>query len=276
MTSNSDWFTCTNSALEASGQTQISSRTNFNNPISSLNRVQGLMRRFIQICDMSLNVKRFNRDTTQEFVITTQAANASVQSTFQYALDSSVSVENLRYLSFFNITPQGSSQAPLGTPLFNWDYREFRRVYPDFTAITDYQTPTRWIILPKNLSQPQGITQDMIMFWPLPDQAYTIVYQAQQFANQLVNDYDPVLWKPQYEHVLWQYAKAMLQGQLGEGQEQMTMMYAEKFVSDYLFWVSSGPEEQRKSVRTGMNIKGTRKGRRVNFWSDTPAYNGSN
>lgn len=273
--SNSTWFQCTNSCLDACGQTQISSTTNFDNPIGNLSRVQQLARKFVQLCDMALNVKKFNRNSTQEFIITTQTANPLKQSTFQYALDSSVTVENLRYLSFFNITPQGTAQAPLGAPLFNWDYRSFRTVYPDFTALTDIMTPTRWIILPRNLSQPQGIIQDMIMFWPLPDQAYTIVYQAQQFAQPLSLSSSQVLWLPQYEHVLWQYAKTMLHVELGEGKEQAAAQYAEKFVSDYLFWIC-GPEEEKKAVRTGMNIRGVRKGRRVNFWSDTPAYNGSN
>jgi hypothetical protein len=271
------WLTTTNYILELSGQQQILTSAAFNNPIQDCSRVQQQCRRFVDFCDRMLNVPRNNRDTVQEFQIQTQTGNPLIQSTFTYYLDNSVSVENVRYLSFFNITPQYQTETGLTTvfaqQLWNKEYREFRQDYPDFTAI-NIGPPQNWIILPKSLvAGGPGIIQDAIIFFPIPDQQYLINYQAKTNATPLQLDTDPILWDTRYEHILWKWGQALLEDALGEGKSQGAQYYAERALSEYNDWVA-GPEEERRAVRTGMKIFGPLRGRRVNFYSDTPTSPG--
>jgi hypothetical protein len=272
---NSSWKDVTNKCLELRGQLQITSANNFNNPTTLLTRVQSEIRAFVDMCDRMLNVRRNNRDTTQEFQITTEAGNPTVPSTFQYTLDASVRVESIRYISFFNITPQvtnpdGSVSMIVAQPLYNTEYREFRRIYPDFTAIST-GPPQNWIILPKSQIQPgPGIINDTIMFFPIPDAVYKINYQATTKAVPLKLDTDPVLWPPEYEHILWHWACMYLEDALGEGKGQLMSAYAQQALTEYNFWINRGPEEERHAVRTGMAIFGPLRGRRTSAYSDTP------
>lgn len=270
---NSTWFQTTNKILELKGQLQISSADNFNNPITGLTRIQSQTRAFVDLCDRLLNVKRNNRDTSQEFALTTQVGNPDILSTYTYQLDASISIESIRYWSFFNTTPQsddaGSTTSISAQGIYNMPYREFRRRWPDFTSIP-LSPPVLWVIMPKSLMQGGvGIVNDTILFYPIPDAVYTIQYQAKTNAVPLQLDTDPILWSPQYEHVLWTWAGAWLEDALGEGKGQMAQYYAERALSEYLFW-AAGPDEERKAIRTGMNIYGPMRGRRVNQWSTTP------
>lgn len=271
---NQSWFQATNYVLEAAGQLQITSAINFDNPITGLTRVQSQTRRFVEMCNSLLQLKRNNRDTVQEFQINTVVGNPSILSTYVYQVDPSVQVESIRYQSFFNITPpttnsQGSTSTVVAQPLYNVEYREFRQRYPDFTAINT-GPPINWIIIPKTLvGGGVGIQQDYIMFFPIPDAIYQIVYQAKLNAVPLQLNTDPVSWSPEYQTVLALWGKAFLEDALSEGKGQGAQYYAEKFTSQYYFW-TAGPDELRKAVRTGLKISGPLKGRRVSFYSDTP------
>jgi hypothetical protein len=182
-------------------------------------------------------------------------------------------MEYLRYYSFFNITPQtlsgGVTSTVVAQPLYNIPYREFRLIYPDFTSIT-LGPPQNWIIMPKTLvAGGVGIQQDYVMFYPIPDKIYTIVYQSGLKAVPLALDTDSILFDQDNEDVLWDWAGAYLEEALGEGRGQMAAAYAEKAVSEYLFRMS-GPEEEKRAIRTGMSIYGPLRGRRVAPYSDTP------
>ena len=268
---NSSWMQVTNKVLELRGQNQITSPDNFNSEYQAgLTRMQQLARAFVEMCDRFLNVKRNNRDTSQEFQIVTQAGQPLVPSSNWYSIDQSVTAASIRYWSFFNVTPQSSSTTSYSPAqqIFNVPYREFLARYPDITTI---QTgpPVNWILLPKSLiGGGTGLQYDKIMFYPVPDATYQINYQAKTKAVALTLHSDPVLWSPEYEHVLWTYASAFLEDAIGEGKGQNLFGLAEKFVSDYLMW-ESGPDEERKCVRTGMSIQGPMRGRRVSFWTDT-------
>ena len=266
----STWYALTNRVLENRGLTQITSTTNFDSPITNLTRVQSLARAFVSLCDEMLNVHRNNRDTVQEFQITTAPGNPATPVSNYYTLDASISVENLRYLSFFNTTPANSVTGTVSAfELRNMEYREFRRIYPDFTAI-ETGSPQKWIIIPKTLINPgAGIVNDAIMFYPVPDAIYTIIYQAKTNARQLELSSDNVLWLQQYEHILLMHAGMFLEDIMGQNKGALMTSYAMKALSEYNFWVNRGPEEQRAAVRTGMQIQGIVKGRRVNNWSDT-------
>jgi hypothetical protein len=270
---NSTWLQTTNKILELRGQLQITSSNNFNNPTQLLTRVQSLARAFVDMCDRMLNLRRNNRDTLQEFQIITQVGVPTNINSYMYQLDPSIHVENIRYLSFFNVTPQGTGSIVVAQPLYNIEYREFRRLYPDFSQIA-IAPPDNWIILPKTAVQPgPGLYADTIMFYPIPDQVYKINYQAKTDATPLTKDTDQILWAPAYEHILWHWAGMYLEDALGEGKGQLMSAYAEKALSEYHFWVDRGPEEEAHCIRTGLAITGLLKGRRVGYWGGP--YNGT-
>lgn len=275
---NSTWMDATNVTLEMTGQLQITSAAEFNDPVNSLTRIQSQARRFIDVSDRLLNLKLYNRDNIQEYQLLTHTGNPDIQSTYTYALTAGTRMEFIRYGSFYNATPQNVTLSGETTifaqPLNNMPYREFRQTYPDFTAITT-GPPQWWIIMPKSLAPAAdgtagvGITVDQIMFYPIPDQQYTIIYEAAVVATPLVNATDPILFSPDNEHVLWNWGKAFLEDALGEGKGQSAQYYAEMCLRDYN-WRMSGPEEERRAIRTGMYIWGPLKGRRVSPYSDTP------
>jgi hypothetical protein len=270
--SYSSWLETTNYILEMAGQLQVTSAINFNNPITNLTRIQSQTRRFVDVVDRLLNRKIYNRDNLQEFQLQLQPGNPQILSTYVYPLDPSTRMENIRYYSFFNITPQSTTSSGTTTvyaqQLFNKEYREFRAEWPDFTAM-DTGPPQLWIIMPKTLATPGvGIQSDQIAFYPVPDQNYTVVYQASLKAVPLLLDTDPVLFTKDNEDVIWHWGRMFLEEALGEGKGQLAQYYAAQALDDYLRR-QAGPEEERHAVRTGMNIYGPMRGRYVNFWSDT-------
>jgi hypothetical protein len=266
--------------LELAGQLQITSASNFDNPFvpPGLTRIQMQARRFVDLCDRILNDRIYNRENIQEFQIVTQQGNPNIQSTYTYALPSTAKLELIRYYSFKNVTPQVVAQNGTTTvfaqPIYNKPYREFRDIYPDFTAITT-GPPQLWIILPKSLAPAGdggpgvGILNDTIMFYPIPDQAYRINFECGLKAVPLSLSTDPILFSRDHEHVVWMMAKAFVEDALGDGKGQNSVVLAEKIVSDYQ-WRMSGPEEERRAVRTGIRIYGPMRGRRVSPYSDTP------
>lgn len=265
---NSTWFQTTNYILELAGQIQVSSSINFNNPITGLNRIQSQVRRFVDMCNRMLARKIYNRDRIQEFQLLTRVGNPNVQTSFTYTLDSSIRMESLRYLSFYNITSQGTGNPVGSIPLYNVEYREFREKYPDFTQIPT-GPPINWIIMPKSLiGGGAGIQLETIIFFPIPDNVYTINYQAGVKIVPLLLDTDSILFAPDNEDVLWNWGLAFLEDALGEGRGQTMQYYAEQVLKDYM-WRMAGPEEERRAIRTGMGIYGPMRGRRVSPFSDT-------
>lgn len=277
---NTTWIQTTNYLLELTGQLQISSASNFDAPFvpPGLTRIQMQGRRFVDLCDRILNDRVNNRENVQEFQFLTQQGNPNLQSSYTYTLPNTTRVELIRYSSFFNATPQvvgaNGTTTIFAQPIHNMPHREFRDRFPDFTAMTP-GPPQWWIILPKSLSAAgdgsagPGILSDSIIFYPIPDQVYTIRFESGLKAVPLVNSFDTVLFSKDHEHILWLMAKAFLEDALGDGKGQNTIQLAEDVVSKYL-WRMSGPEEERRAIRTGMSIHGPIKGRRVSPYSDTP------
>lgn len=107
------------------------------------------------------------------------------------------------------------------------------------------------------------------MFYPIPDAVYNILYQAKANVATMTLDTSNISWPYQYETTLFKWGKAYLEACLGEGKEADAFAFADKALSDYNFWMA-GPDELRKSVRSGIKISGLFKGRRVNPWSTTP------
>jgi hypothetical protein len=264
---NSTYFYTVNRCLAQSGQRQVPDANSFNSSTTLLSRVQQQCREFVDIANRELLLDMNKRFMQREYKLTTAIWNGAADATSTptsnniYSLDTSTDAESLIYHSFYNKTPQSALLSGLDTGKFlrNWDYREFRSLYPDFSQLVS-GPPTRWILLPQQSSQP--VPSNTIMFFPPPDAVYTIIYQAKIGAAPLVKDTDIILWPEEYEHILWMYARKYLETALGEGKEGNIEAWAEKAVAAMKKW-AGGPEEQRHAVKLGIQVEGIARGRRV-------------
>lgn len=247
---NSSYGDTVNVVLEMSGQGQIA-QADFGDR-SLLTRVQVQAKRFVDVANRLLFVHLNERFTQRRFTL-----NLAV-GTNEYALDASISSENLLWHSFF-CTTSGNA-----VPLKNWDYREFRNAYPDDSIIPSSR-PSYWILKPIE-SDAGGVTHK-VMFYPAPDSNYTIEYQAKLNAQALSAYTDLILWPPEYEHALWLQGRVFLEQALGEGRAADVEKYALKALKS-IESVGSAPIDQRQAIRPGMRILGVKRGmtQRINVY----------
>lgn len=254
---NSTYLYTVNKCLEGCGQRQIPDAATFNDPIKLLSRVQQQARFFVDLVN-----RMYLRTMCKGFVIREfQIFTSPPPAPNLYPLDASISAESLIYNSLFNITPQTTPDAPITAhPLHNWEYREFRTWFPDFSIIPT-GPPQRWILLPRQANDDPSSPRQ-IMFYPVPDAQYTINYQGKLSAVPLVVDTDELVWPVEYEDIIWTYGAAFLERALGEGKEGDIERYAELALKEVSRW-STNPEEVRKAIRVGLFTEGISRGRRV-------------
>lgn len=263
---NTTFMATVNKVLELAGQRQVASSNDFNSPTTNLGRVQQQARAFVDLANRMLLVQMNKRFMQREYSFTTNAGTYGQPSTNIYTLDSSTDSESLIYHSFFNTTPQINSLTPItARSIINWEYREFRQLYPDFTVLA-LGPPQRWILLPPPIA---GGLMHQIMFFPMPDAAYSIIYQAKLNMVPLSLDSQQIAWPIEYEHILWLYGKLFLEQALGEGKEGDLERYVQLALSEVKKW-AGGPEEVRHAIRIGLQIDGVARGRRVSkFFTST-------
>lgn len=247
---NSTYLAATNKVLELAGQRQIASAVAFNAPTTALSRVQQLARAYVDLASRYL-LTRLNKRFMQREFTTGLIAGSNL-----YPLDPNIDSESLIFHSFF-LTTTG-----VAIPLYNWDYREFRALYPDLTILPT-GAPQRWILVPTVGASNQIIDPTHnVMFYPAPDTDYTIIYQAKLNAQSLSLDTDKILFPPEYEHCLWLQGRLFLEQILGEGKDAGIERYAQQAASDVNMW-GGGPDEERRAIKVGMQISGVARGRRV-------------
>lgn len=248
--SNSTYLAATNKVLELAGQRQISSAASFDAPTTALSRVQQLARAYVDLASRFLLTKLNKRFMQREFTFGTDSM------TLVYTLDPNIDSESLVFHSFFFVD-QGQV-----APIRNWDYREFRALYPDDDDIPT-GIPNRWILLPIAGQSNEIIDPThAIMFYPRPDAIYTIRYQAKLNAQPLSLSTDKILFPPEYEHSLWLQGRLFLEQILGEGKDANIERFASQAASEVNMW-ADGPEEVRHAVKIGIIIGGVARGRRV-------------
>jgi hypothetical protein len=239
---NSVYGDTVNKILELSGQGQIA-QADFADR-SKLTRFQVQCKAFTDLANRMLLVKMNERFMQREF---SMPLTSGIQ---EYELSTLISAENPLWHSFF-LTTSGNA-----VPLYNWDYREFRSVYPDLSIVPS-SIPRYWILIPTQESSIPNSTHT-IRFYPNPDRNLTVRYQAKLNAQPLVNYTDGILWPVEYEHALWLQGRLFLEQALGEGKESNIEAYAQTAL-DQIKSVASAPAEQRQAIRPGLFVQGMRR-----------------
>lgn len=208
---------------------------------------------FTDTCNRLL-IRRMNKlFTARLFTLTTLADQED------YEVDPVTNVEGISYHSV-RCNTTGAARR-----LDNVPYVEYRDQYADLTTMPTGK-PQQWVAIAT--ASADGVERaNKIRILPTPDDTYEIEYQAKINASPLTSADDIILWPVEYEDVLWHWARAMLEGKLGAGVG--TEAYAEAALDSLKVW-GTGPVEQRKAVRLGVQISGGRRGSGAIY--DTPNY----
>lgn len=234
---NSTWIQLTNQGLRQSGLPEIpDDGTTFNNPnLGLMTRYQICMREFIKITHDIVSVDLPVAFARRRFQLN---INATANT---YQLDSGMSVESITFNGFRNL-----SITPPGPPVLrNWTYEYFSSKYADPSLISS-GAPTHYILLPPLRTDVSPIYR--VQLFPNPDQAYSLEYIAQLNPYQLLLDTSPVLWPPEYEHIIILQARFELEDLLGEGKAGSLYAQAQKAYSKAR-QKATQPSAERKAIR---------------------------
>lgn len=237
---NSSWYSATNQVLQLAQLDPFQATADFDgtsgNPVA---KYQNAAKQFVLLANQLLGVRAWRNFNQREITFfTTPGQNT-------YALDVGIDATNIRLRSFFNRTTTANFKGK-NLELRNWEYREYERAFPDETII-EQNAPMRWILLPIDRVNNYPVWQ--IKLYPIPDQVYTIKYQATLNVQQLQANTDPILFPPHYEHALWLRAWSLLEQSLGEGKDQTITQLAEKAANE-VWLVSTEADDIRKAPRT--------------------------
>lgn len=233
--SNSTWFQATNSVLNLAQLPLISSTAAFD--AGTITKFQNAAKYKIDFANRHLCVKVVTTMMNRKFPL------SIVAGTTDYALNTGILSESLKYHSFFNKTA-GSPYAG-ALPLVK--YEDYETWWPDQTVV---QTgpPEYMVQLPYDSTIDATGLNPMIRVFPVPDASYTLEYQAHLNATLLTTNASLISWPPQYEHGLWGWAWKFLEIDLAEGREQMLDSLVDEVVTRIKL-ASQTAEEVRKGVR---------------------------
>lgn len=241
---NSTWFSATNSVLNLASLPLVPSPTAFDN--GQMTKYQNAAAYKVDFAHRHLTLKMCTAFTKYKFQL------LIFQGTTDYILDTGINSENLAYHSWFNIT----AGSPYACPLKLVTYEDYTSRYPDQTVLQ--QAPPLYVVnLPYDRQLDTGNPQPRIRIFPIPDNTYTLQYQASLNAFPLTTSSSQILWPPQYEHGLWSWAWKFLEVDLAEGREASLDAVVDEVISQIRV-MSQKAEEVRKAVRI-MHYSGRRR-----------------
>jgi hypothetical protein len=192
---------------------------------------------FYDSCQRHLMLTLNGKPTERRFAFNTVAGIAD------YDLDPLTKVENILYHTVRNNT-SGFAQR-----LWNKPYNEYRDMYADLATISQ-SAPQWWVAKPTPAEA--GVTRtSSIILVPTPVQVFEIEYLAKIVAQPLVLATDIIMFEPEYEHILWTWAKAMMESKLGV--DMTASQYAQSAVDQYRAWTKR-PQEEKRGVRMGVSF----------------------
>jgi len=247
---NSTWVALTNNVLRQSGLPEIpidnpdvqpgseeSMSTAFDSPGQGLmTRYQICAKEFVRLIHAKITVNMPVEFAKREIILFINNITGPI-----YPLDPGISVESVTFNSFRNLSVQPAGPGSLR----NWTYEYFTERFPDLTQISS-GAPTNYIFLPVQRTATSPLYQ--VRFYPNPDQQYKISYIAQLNPYEIELSSDIVIWPPEYEHVITDFARFNLEDLLGEGKAGSLGMQAERAFLQAR-QKASRPQAERKGVR---------------------------
>ena len=241
---NSTWLSATNDTLALASLDQIADANTFNN--GPLTKYQYACKSYIRLGNQHLGVRVIRHFSSRLIqLLLTQGVS-------DYALDTGISAEMIQPHSFYNSTPAPSDA--FNTYLPNWKYEEYLSTVPRPSLIPQ-GAPQAWILLPIDRTQSSPVS--MVRIYPVPNQQYTLQYKAKINALELTDADSVLLWPPEYEHALWEFAWNLLERDLGEGKEGMIAELADQAAKQVML-LSGAPGDIRKAPRM-MRLPGWRR-----------------
>lgn len=236
---NSIWFQATNSVLQLATLPTILNPQSFDAAISSggLSKYQNAAKWKIDFAHRALTLRMCTAFTNRKFTLLIQAG------TTDYVLDTGISAESLKYHSWYNIT----AGSPYAGFLPMKKYEDYLDLWPDQTIIQS-APPEYMVQLPYDRQLDVTDPLPRVRVFPVPDNSYTLQYQARLNPYPLVNSNSIILWPPEYEHGLWSWAWKFLEVDLAEGREGMLDPLVDEVISRIRV-MSQTAEEVRKGVR---------------------------
>lgn len=197
---NSTLRNTVNTILVMGGQTEISSDAEFNNS-NGLGKTQYQTIKFVDLANRLLVTGINKKFINREYSLTTNDDDTDWQ------LNAAISIEGIQFKSFFNMTLEGNYNQRLR----EMSYNRFQELYPrpDLDARS---APEFWIPKPDDGTYPKRV-----IFYPYPDDVYTIKYQAKLDVVPLITAAQEIVFPPKYEHILWSKGWAFLEASLNEG-----------------------------------------------------------
>src|SRR5579883_2023520 len=234
---NNTWFGATNEVLELGQLDPIATTTLFDNPTLNLTKYQRAARAYIRLAHMHLSVKAYKHFATRRIQLNIDSSSAI------WSLDMGINPEHIKPRTFFNVST--GTIAAQNREIRNQPYNEFKDLWPDLSKITS-GPPERWILMPIDRTNISPV--HTIRIYPNPDQPYQLEYQATLNAYPLKLSTDIILWPPEYEYALWEFAWDLLERGLGEGKEGRIAQMAEAAANEVRL-VAGRPADVRRSLR---------------------------
>jgi hypothetical protein len=192
---------------------------------------------FYDTCQRQLIRTLLGKPTERRFEFNTVADQSD------YDIDPLTKVESILYHTV-RCTTTGFTRF-----IGNKTWNAYRSMYSDPTTIAT-GAPQFWICKPTPAESGVERTSQIIIV-PTPNAVYAIEYLAKISAQPLVNATDLIMFEPEYEDVLWTWAKAMLESKLGV--DATAERYAQSAIDQYRAYTKR-PQEEKRGMRMGVSL----------------------
>jgi hypothetical protein len=234
---NNTWKGATNEVLELAQLDPILNDSDFNNPTGALSKYQRAARAFIRLGHYHLSLRAYKHFAERRIPLNID------ESTPTYPIDTGINPEHIKFRKFFNVST--GTNAAQNQEIRYYDYDRFLRENPDQSKIPT-GPPERWILLPIERTDLSPVHK--VRIYPNPDDNYNLEFQAALNTYPLATASDIILWPPEYEFVLWEFAWDLLERGLGEGKEGRIAQMAQEAASQ-VYLVAGRPQDERKKLR---------------------------
>lgn len=239
---NSTYINVVNRILQQAGQVAIPDNTTFNTN-SSLEKIQLQAKLFVDTAYRRMIRKNRTRFTKRKYTLTTSNGVNSYALTGGATSQPNVTIEQIEEDSMFNTTVPYAFG-----PMKHLKYEKWMSIFPQ--GETTKAAPIRWIDLP-----PQDDGVERIAFSPVPNAAYTIVFNYFEDPVVLANATDVIQIPAKFEDILWHYGQTYVEIMLAEGKAGDFASLLQEMDSE-IRQLTAGSIEDPPAVDIGITFRG--------------------
>jgi len=213
---------------------------------AKFNAKSGLQRTHLQIimyvddADAKLALRLSELFTTRRFVTNTADGVKEVD------INAMADLEGVKYHSF-RCNTAGNQKRLNFIP-----YDVYRELNPNLQDLEE-GAPRSWTYFDQPEENARSQSTRQVVLYPVPDGVYELEYSAKVNHTALTNYSDKVLWPPQFEHVLINFGRAMIEEKMGTGNY---MEYAQAALDNVRQWATAPADNVKKVNMGGVKIGG--------------------